>query len=71
MADRVEEYFALVDADGDGVIDRPEFSRLLNRLGVNRSETVVGRVFESIDIDGNGHIDLTEFSRWWASVESR
>lgn len=71
MTERVEQYFSLVDQDGDGVIDRPEFSRLLERLGVNRSETVVGRVFESIDTDGNGYIDLAEFSRWWASVDSR
>ena len=71
MAGQVNDYFRLVDRDGNGTIDLAEFRTLLLKLGVHRSDSVMRRVFDSIDSDANGQIDAAEFSRWWASVESR
>ena len=58
-------YFALVDTDRNGLIDRDEFQAMLGNLGLVRTVAVVDRAFRQIDRDGNDRIDLGEFKHWW------
>jgi len=60
-------YFALVDTDRNGLIDRDEFQAMLSNLGLVRTVGVVDRAFKQIDSDGNEQIDLGEFTQWWRS----
>lgn len=58
-------YFALVDSDHNGLIDRDEFMAMLGKLGLVRTAAVVDRAFRQLDSDGNNLIDLPEFTQWW------
>lgn len=58
-------YFALVDSDHNGLIDRDEFMAMLGKLGLMRTGGVVDRAFRQLDRDGNNLIDLPEFTQWW------
>jgi len=58
-------YFALVDTDRNGLIDRDEFQAMLSKLGLVRTVAVVDRAFRQLDRDGNDRIDLGEFTQWW------
>ena len=58
-------YFALVDSDHNGLIDRDEFMAMLGKLGLVRTGAVVDRAFRQLDRDGNHLIDLPEFTQWW------
>ncbi|XVF57278.1 hypothetical protein PTKIN_Ptkin06aG0192200 [Pterospermum kingtungense] len=65
----VEEYFKVLDADGDGGISRKEFEEGLGRIFTmeleSRSKEDVDQfystIFERFDEDGNGMIDRNEF----------
>jgi len=61
----LQDYFNLIDGDSSGSIDFPEFTQMLELLGVRRAEAVVQSAFGDIDSDGNGRIDFPEFSAWW------
>ena len=60
----LKAHFDHVDSDGNGHIDKNEFVRLVERLGLRRSDDVVDLAFESIDKDENGTIDFQEFRAW-------
>ncbi|MGW7331435.1 EF-hand domain-containing protein [Streptomyces sp. NPDC054840] len=47
--------FDLADADGDGHLDRAEFTRLRHSLG--NSADNAGAAFDALDEDGDGRID--------------
>ncbi|MFH8791792.1 EF-hand domain-containing protein [Streptomyces sp. NPDC017941] len=51
--------FDLADVDGDGVLDRAEFTRLRSALG-NQSENAEA-AFDALDADGDGLIDRDEY----------
>lgn len=51
--------FDLADTDGDGTLDRAEFSRLREVLG-NTAENAA-TAFDALDTDGNGRIDRDEY----------
>lgn len=53
------------DRDGDGHIDFPEFSDLLDALGLGYEEAQARAAFDALDADHNGQIDFAEFSEWW------
>ena len=48
----------LVDTDGDGEINPPEFARWLNAIGVDRNSA--DEAFNRLDLNGNGHLDTEE-----------
>jgi Ca2+-binding EF-hand superfamily protein len=61
----LRESFDLVDADGDGWIASPEFSRLLQALDHELSEDECLLAFELTDADGDQSISFEEFIGWW------
>ena len=63
--DALRARYAGYDRDGDGRIDFPEFSALLDALGLGYEEAQARASFSALDGDGNGQIDFAEFSEWW------
>lgn len=50
-----------LDEDGNEVIDLQELSVGCQRLGLDISADVIGKVFSATDLDGNKVIDFREF----------
>jgi len=62
---KLQKVFTDLDVNGDGRIDRSEFTKLLDTLGARLSTTEADAAFKDVDHDGNGTIDLEELTRWW------
>eukprot|EP00947_MAST-08B_sp_MAST-8B-sp1_P005014 g5014.t1 len=53
--------FEKFDRDGNGRISKSEFSRGLDKLGLDVSEVEVARLMRRFDVDGDGAIDFGDF----------
>lgn len=58
IAPLAQSVIDLADADGNGVLDRDELTRLL--LGCDRSPAEAAAIFTRLDLDGSGAIDTAE-----------
>jgi hypothetical protein len=56
------------DAGGSGVLERPELSRLLIKVGKKLSQRQVDAAMDEIDQDGSGAVSFLEFERWVMST---
>ena len=56
--------FALIDADGDGLISAAEFQQLMNALGGSVTDEAAQHAVEVIDTDGDGRVSLTELAEY-------
>ncbi|MFI6575709.1 EF-hand domain-containing protein [Nocardiopsis sp. NPDC050513] len=56
--------FALVDADGDGLISAGELASLMERLGDACTDERAAEVVRAMDGDGDDRISLEEFARF-------
>jgi Ca2+-binding EF-hand superfamily protein len=65
--DEVFEIFRTYDRDSSGSIDRTEFSRLLEALGMEVSEDELAMALDIVDSNHSGRISWDEFKAWWAS----
>lgn len=63
----LKQSFAVVDIDGDGIVDCEEFTKLLESLGLK--PTIAEKVFSHLDSDKSGTVDFTEFLNWIAVQE--
>ncbi len=61
----LRETFAHFDTDGNGLIDRQEFFRLIDAIDPNIDGEERNLGFSVIDSDGNQRIDFEEFCAWW------
>ncbi|MEW5743445.1 MAG: EF-hand domain-containing protein, partial [Myxococcota bacterium] len=66
-SDEVFEIFRAYDRDASGSIDRSEFSRLLEALGMDVSEEELAIALDVVDANRSGRISWDEFKAWWAS----
>merc|ERR1712176_1442843 len=57
------ETFKKFDKDGSGVLERPEFHKAWEFLGLQGSRSEVDRAFTSVDYDNSGLIDINEFKK--------
>jgi hypothetical protein len=57
----VINFFEEIDEDGSGVLEFPEFSHLLKKLGVEISDKRLNQLMKKYDIDNSGTIDRSEF----------
>ena len=60
---QLERAFAILDKDGNGMIDKEEMLDFLARNGVDEEHRVqiVDELFNKLDADGNGAVDVSEF----------
>lgn len=57
----IEAAFSEYDADGNGALDHDEFTRIMKRYGIVRSDDIAALI-KRLDFDGSGTIDLDEFT---------
>ncbi len=60
--------FALIDADGDGLISAAEFKRLMEAMGGSVTDEAAEHAVEVIDADGDGLVSLTELANYLEST---
>jgi Ca2+-binding EF-hand superfamily protein len=60
--------FALLDADGDGLLSAAELVRLMHALGDEVTDEAAAQAVQLMDADGDGLISLPEFAGF---LESR
>lgn len=65
--DEVFEIFRTYDRDASGSIDRSEFSRLLEALGMEIGDDELTIALSVVDANDSGKISWDEFKAWWAS----
>ena len=63
--------FALIDADGDGLITAQELRRLMAALGGEVSEEAAANAVQVLDTDGDGLVSLEELSAYLSNPEPR
>ena len=63
-SEEIHRKFQMVDKNENGKVDEPEFSSLLEALGIVLSEEESAAAFTDIDKDGDGSIDVWEFECW-------
>ena len=61
------EIFRTYDRDNSGSIDRREFARLLEALGMAVSEDELAVAVDVVDSNHSGKISWSEFKAWWSS----
>ena len=65
--DEVFEIFRTYDRDNSGSIDRREFARLLEALGMGITEEELAVAIDVVDQNHSGKISWPEFRAWWSS----
>lgn len=63
--EEVFEIFKVYDRDGSGSIDRGEFARLLEALGMTPGEEELAIALDVVDSNHSGKISWQEFKAWW------
>ena len=66
-ASRESDYrrvFREFDRDESGFIDRSEFHKACNDLGINLSSSELSRMIEKFDRDGDGQVSVSEFVKF-------
>lgn len=58
----------LIDADGNGTLDRSEIAGLATRLGKSLNDAELTAAMAEMDADGDGSVDSGEFEKWWATL---
>ena len=58
---QVKSKFLAFDNNGDGVLSKKEFQKLLKNLGISVDDDAVDLIISRFDKDGDGHIDMYEF----------
>ncbi|MDP3237891.1 MAG: EF-hand domain-containing protein [Myxococcales bacterium] len=65
--EEVFEIFKVYDRDGSGSIDRSEFARLLEALGMAPGEEELSIALDVVDANHSGKISWDEFQAWWTN----
>jgi Ca2+-binding EF-hand superfamily protein len=68
--EKYAETFALLDADGDGLVSASELKELMGGLGQEFDDDAVARAVEIMDTDGDGLVSLEELAGYLGSPEA-
>lgn len=63
---KLKALYMTLDTDGNGFIDRKEFDKYIENLGLKMKENEVSLVFHQIDKNSNGVIDFNEFCEYFS-----
>jgi Ca2+-binding EF-hand superfamily protein len=69
-ASEYETTFALIDADGDGLITAVELQKLMSALGGDVSDEQALHAVEVLDTNGDGRVSLEELASYLADPTS-
>lgn len=73
MTDNLKDVFAMIDENGDNILDKDELRLLLN-IGFGEDVPINNDVFEemlrTVDEDGDGAIGVDEFMKAKAKIEN-
>lgn len=61
----IREIFDHYDGDGNGVIDRDEFTQLLKTLDPDFTTAEIDAGLDALDENHDGVIQFDEFIHWW------
>ena len=74
QAEELKKAFAVMDTNGDGVVNKDELKSLLKGLGEDVNDEVVDEMIKMADENGDGKIQFQEFvnaaTQEWASCQS-
>jgi Ca2+-binding EF-hand superfamily protein len=59
----IKEAFRMFDSDESGYIDKKEFRKLIQSLGIEMNVTKIDSLMREVDKDGSGSIDIEEFTQ--------
>jgi len=62
--------FHKYDADDNGTVNRKEFGKIAQELGMPLSRREIDQVFDRLDVNRSRAIDFFEFYRWWLRVKT-
>ena len=68
---QLRSFFAEMDADNSGSLDREEVWELSERLGKKLDERELTKAVSEMDKDGGGEVEIDEFLQWWREVGSK
>ena len=57
----MRQSFAIFDQDGNGSISASELKIVLDRIGIQMTDTEIANTIREADTDGNGEVDYNEF----------
>ena len=72
----LQSFFASVDLDGDGEIQRPELDMFLQEIGGSafdeeeERENEVGIIMDKMDLEGDGRLEMGDVNSYWEKLES-
>jgi Ca2+-binding EF-hand superfamily protein len=61
----LREAFNQFDRNGDGSIDKAEFTELMTSIDPDMGQEEIDIGFKEVDLDGSGSIEFGEFLNWW------
>ena len=67
---RVMDVLRSMDDDGNGLIDRKEFSNAMREMGYDAPESALRAVFKSMDVNGSKAVDYSQM-RWLLDASCR
>ena len=59
------ELFESIDIDGDGTMDKHEFSELLQDMGLTLNDQEIEYTWRTVDLNGSGEVYFEEFVAWY------
>ena len=70
---RLRRDFAVLDRDGNGVVDRQEMEIFLREKGIDEDHRIqiIDVIFQNADLDGNNAISLYEFVKHYVDTKDQ
>eukprot|EP01050_Picozoa_sp_SAG11_P003184 SAG11_NODE_174_length_13505_cov_9.126585_13_plen_1110_part_00 len=67
--DSLRDMFDAIDIDGNGTVDKDEFTQLVRDIGLSMTDEELEETFSAVASDGNLSIDFSEFETFYASTQ--
>ena len=64
-------WFAELDADRSGALEKPEFELLLKKVGLKLKPEEVRTAFREMDVNRQNAVSFLSFVNWWTAAKAR